>query len=222
MNKIILLISTILTLCLVSCNDYDNFDEPNATLTGRVVYKDNVIGVRTNAMKFELWQDGFGKNTAIDVYVAQDGTYSASLFSGHYKLVRKTGGPWLGEVTDTIRIDVFKNTVFDVPVTPYILLRNESYTVASGKITAKFTLDKIVETSDLSKVKIFLGKYKILDDKSNKDANIEFPATFGENAVTVDIPESLKSEKSLFIRIGAKSTMSDEYCFTQVETIALN
>lgn len=222
MNKIILLISTIVTFGFVSCNDYDNFDEPNATLTGRVVYQDDVIGVRTNVMKFELWQDGFGKNTAIDVFVAQDGTYSASLFKGHYKLVRKTGGPWLGQVTDTIHIDVTKNTVFDVPVTPYLLLRDASYTVADGKITAKFALDKIVETSDLSKVKIYLGKYKILDDKSNKDADIEFPATFGDNTVTVDIPDKLKSEKSLFIRIGAKSTMSSEYCFTQVETITLN
>ena len=143
-TKILFIVACVCFL-LASC-EYDNYDAPSAKLSGRVLYNDAPVGVRTNGTQLELWQDGYELYTKIPVYIAQDGTFSASLFNGQYKLVRLSGAPWEDQPMDTIRIEVKGNTVVDVPVKPYFIIKNESYQKGTGNaITVKFTIDKVVE-----------------------------------------------------------------------------
>ena len=79
-------LATIAILLLASC-EYDNYDMPNAILSGRVVYEGTPVGVRATATRLELWQGGYANRTKIDVNIAHDGTYSAALFNGRYKNV---------------------------------------------------------------------------------------------------------------------------------------
>ena len=118
MKKHILFIIVIISFIFTAC-EYDNFEEPKATLSGSVVYEGKPLGVRTNGTQLELWQDGYALRYAIPVHIAHDGSYSVSLFNGKYKMVRKAGAPWEAQLNDTIIIDVNNNTVFDVPVRPY-------------------------------------------------------------------------------------------------------
>ena len=94
MKKIIPFFIMICCLLAVSSCSYDNFEEPKATLTGKAIYDGEAVGVRSGSSEFALFQDGYALKGSIPVYIAQDGSYSVSLFNGDYKLVRMGNAPW--------------------------------------------------------------------------------------------------------------------------------
>ena len=144
MKKIIPFFIMICCLLAVSSCSYDNFEEPKATLTGKAIYDGEAVGVRSGSSEFALFQDGYALKGSIPVYIAQDGSYSVSLFNGDYKLVRMGNAPWERPSNDTIYITVRGNTVQDIPVTPYFFVRNVSFAKNGNKITARFTINKVV------------------------------------------------------------------------------
>ena len=164
MKKIIPFFIMICCLLAVSSCSYDNFEEPKATLTGKAIYDGEAVGVRSGSSEFALFQDGYALKGSIPVYIAQDGSYSVSLFNGDYKLVRMGNAPWERPSNDTIYITVRGNTVQDIPVTPYFFVRNVSFAKNGNKITARFTINKVVanakqsiNTIGLDGVLYFLG-----------------------------------------------------------------
>src|SRR5660397_127396 len=100
---IILLLIVAFGLSYSGCTQ-DNFDPPTSMLTGTIVYNSTPVGVRSNGTQLELWQYGFKLRSKISVYIAQDGTYSARLFDGNYKLVRLAGAPWANIPLDSIDV----------------------------------------------------------------------------------------------------------------------
>src|SRR5690606_41577865 len=70
---------------------FDNYDEPQSKLFGRVTYNGEALGVRGTgeAVQLQLYQDGYELRNPISAYVAQDGTFEATLFDGEYKLVTR-------------------------------------------------------------------------------------------------------------------------------------
>lgn len=223
MKKIILSIIFVISFVYTSC-EYDNFDEPKATLSGKVVYEGNPVGVRTAGIELELWQDGFGLKKSIPVHVAHDGAYSAVLFNGQYKMVRKAGAPWQPQLSDTILIDVRGNTVTDVPVIPYFVINNESFQKDAGTMTAKFTISKIVESADIAEVRLYLGKSILTDQNKNEhavNAKISDITIGNETLIVTEIPENLMNGAYVFARIGVRSNVSNEFYYTQVQKIDL-
>lgn len=223
MKKSIVYIVTLCILTLTGCQ-LDNYDEPKSMLSGKVVFDGQVIGVRTDGTSFALWQDGYDFKSEIPVHIAQDGSYSVALFDGDYKLTRKGGAPWEEQRGDTILIKVKGNTVYDVVVKPYFVIRNESYSKQAETITAKFIIQKGVETANLSEVKLYVGKSILTDEKQHEAvANCELSTiTIGQEVtVTATIPTGLKNANYVFARIGVRSTASGEFCYTQSSKIAL-
>lgn len=221
-TKILLLTACI--CCLFASCEHDNYDAPNARLSGKVMYEGTPVGVRSNGTQLELWQDGYQLHTKIPVHIAQDGTYSASLFNGRYKMVRLAGAPWEAQPQDTLIIDVKGNTVYDVPVTPYFIIKNESYQKGGSTITAKFTIDKIVASAEATSIEFYLGKNILTDHNKNEGSKKLDLADFAEDqelTITFDIPESLKKEDYIFARIGIQSNKSNEYYYTQVQKVEL-
>jgi hypothetical protein len=155
------------SLFLAGC-EYDNLEAPMSSLSGKVVYNNKPVGVRTNGNQLELWQEGHKLRTLIPVYISHDGTFSASLFDGTYKLVRKGNSAWLQQATDTIVVEVKGNTKVDVPVTPYSTIDNESFVFANNTITANFTVNKIVATTNVEAVRLYLGKTMLTDEGRNE------------------------------------------------------
>ena len=136
MKKIVLytLISAFV-LFIAGCA-YDNYDPPKSSLSGNVTYNNVPVGVRSGATQLELWQyswntRGVVARSKISVYIAQDGSYSARLFDGDYKLVRLKGAPWANQ-TDSISVTVSGDTKADVPVTPYFVITNPTFTPAKS------------------------------------------------------------------------------------------
>lgn len=211
------------TVIFTSC-EYDNFAEPTSILSGRVVYAGEPIGVRTNGPQLELWDDGQELSAQFPIHIAHDGTFSAVLFDGEYKLVRKANSPWLPELTDTLVIQVNGHTEIDIPVQPYFTVSNSSIQQNDGTVTANFTLNKVAETATLDNVNIYFGKNMLIDDVRH-DHKTSIPAADitidGTNSITAEIPATLSSLGYIFIRIGVKSTASGELYYTQVQKINL-
>ena len=218
MKKIIPFFIMICCLLAVSSCSYDNFEEPKATLTGRAIYDGEAVGVRSGSSEFALFQDGYALHGSIPVYVAQDGSYSVSLFNGDYKLVRMGNAPW-----ERPSITVKGNTVQDIPVTPYFSVRNVSFARNGNKVTARFTINKVVADANLENVGIYLGT-GILTDEKQKEAELKLGNTVSlnqENTAEIEIPSGLLNESYLYARVGVKSDKSSEYCYSQSIKVAL-
>ncbi|WP_085536118.1 DUF3823 domain-containing protein [Massilibacteroides vaginae] len=218
-------IIVLIFITLTSC-EYDDFDQPKAMLTGKVVFQGNPVGVRTNGPQLELWESGHALYTKIPVYIAHDGSYSAALFNGKYKLVRLSGAPWEPQSNDTVIIDVKGNTIKDIEVIPYLIVRNESFQKnSSGNISAKFIVDKIVQESNLAEVRLFLGKNILTDQNKHEyvvNADVESIILGQEFEMIAVLPKEISSTDYLFVRIGVRSNKSSEFYYTQTQKIILN
>jgi hypothetical protein len=221
--KFLMTLTATAGLFLAGC-EYDNFDAPESKLSGSVVYDGKAIGVRNNGPRLELWQDGYPLKSAITVYINQDGTFSASLFDGRYKLVRRGDSPWLQQATDTLLVNVKGNTSIDVPVTPYFSITNYSFQKSGNTINAQFVVNKIVQSANVDLVRLYLGKSILTDQvqcELRADGNVG-SLVFGQpTAIAGVIPDNLKNLDHVFARLGVKSTASGEYFYTPVQKIAL-
>lgn len=224
-TKYILTLIAAASLFFAACK-HDNFVEPKATLSGRLLYNGEQTAVRNNAVQLELWQDGFALRAPINVNVAQDGTFSASLFDGTYKLTRKGNAPWLQQSTDTIVVQVKGQTKVDVPVTPYFTIKNTNINIANNTVTANFVVDKVVATgNNLQNVKLYLGSSILTDEvraELRADANVATIVLGANSTITATVPASLRTLTHVFARIGVKSSATGEYNYSQVQKIPVN
>ncbi|MCD8043567.1 MAG: DUF3823 domain-containing protein [Tannerellaceae bacterium] len=158
--------SLFLLLVLLTGCGKDNYDAPDSQLTGRVVYKGEPIQVRGSdeRVRLQLYQDGYDYRTPIEVFVTQDGSFSALLFDGEYKMVtRDNNGPWVNS-RDTTLVTVKGNTHVDMEVTPYFTISNADITLANNVITAKFDITRIVDTAEMDRVILLAGQTAFVDD----------------------------------------------------------
>lgn len=243
-----LYIALVLAAALMACKK-DNFDEPGSVLKGRVVYNGTPVQVRTpqvnatggtttGGVQLELWQYGYQLFTKIPVYVNQDGTFSASLFNGRYKLVRLGGAPWINN-TDSIDIDLNGQMEIDVPVTPYFTISNETFTFnkADSTVSATFTVNNVANTRALDIVSISVGPTQFTD-VTNQIATASKGATAGTQvSISVSIRPSNyggnnnKQKRELlaqllhkqygFVRIGVRAAGVGEQYYTPVHKLDL-
>jgi hypothetical protein len=103
------------------------------------------------------------------VHIDQDGTFSAKLFDGSYKLVRLSGAPWANN-TDSIDVNINGSAVVEVPVKPFFTLGNETYTYAAAdtSLTATFTVARLDATKAADKVSFSIGLTNFVDAQTNQ------------------------------------------------------
>ena len=201
----------------------DNITPPTSQLTGRITYQNQALNVRGSGnVQLELWQRGEYNRNKIQVFVAQDGTYSADLFDGDYKLTRlRDNGPWQNN-TDSISVTVKGNTVVDVPVQPYFTIGTATIAKVGTNVTASFPVTKI-GTRDIEAATLFLS-YRQFVDVSNQFAttskytadltNLSQPVS-----LSVAIPASVKG--TVYARVGVKTQGVGELIYSPVQQITL-
>lgn len=140
-----------LSLLAVSCG-LDNYDEPESFLEGKITYEGKQLGLKgTNGgIQLQLYQDGYANHDPITVYATQDGTFSAVLFDGPYKLVTKDkNGPWVNN-RDTIYVEVKGKTQCEVKVTPYFTISDENITLDNNIVSGTCNIQQIVQDAKIS------------------------------------------------------------------------
>ncbi len=227
----ILLFIFILPYIFASC-EYDNYDEPNATITGRIVYNGEAINVKNNQVTFRLYEPGWelSASTYMNVQVAQDGTFSASVYSGkNYRLIRQDNiGPWVNPTySDTVFVDnCGRNEVVDIPVTPYYLLENASITISNKIVSGSCSVREITAGRNIEYVGLYAGRNVIVDNAfnfgaagaatTNASAGDQVSLTLDLSGLTVSsLPSTLPSTGFIYARMGLKVEGIDAMIYTE-------
>src|SRR5215213_11729290 len=162
-NNLLLLL--IIVSVLGGCKK-DNREPPKSALSGTVIVEGTKqpVGLASNRVQLELWQSGYALFQKIAVYVDQDGTFSANLFDGQYKLVRLSGAPWANN-TDTITVNLKGSATVDVPVKPFFTVANDNVTfnAADTSITATFNVTRLDAGKTADRVSLHLGLTSFVD-----------------------------------------------------------
>ena len=231
MKRILLYGLAVLTgLSTVACQ-YDNYDEPQSFLKGRIVYKGEPIGVEYNNVNFELYEPGWQLRTPINVTVNQDGNYSALLFNATYKLVFQ---PSQGPVR-TIRVNNSDTTVvnlngsqnLDIEVLPYYMIRTPQVSVTGRRVLGSASLEKIITDANarnVERVSLYVSKTSYVDTRTSvATANVTGAAltTPGSLTMAVDVPAFTPSQSFAFARIGVKIVGVEDMIFAPVQRIQL-
>lgn len=224
----------------VSC-EWDNYDEPDALLTGKLVYQGEPLGLSVGEVSFQLYEPGWQLKAPINVIVAQDGSFSALLFDASYKLVIPNNqGPFMNITTngsDTILVDLRGKTTKDIEVVPYYMVRNPQFSVIGSKITASFKAEKIITDAngrDIEKVLLVLNNttlvdgrndYYYKDEKLNYSGKVEINGSdiVDPNSITLslDAPKIVPSQNYFFVRVGIKIVGVEKLIYSPVEKLTI-
>ncbi len=229
--KIFFLIAVIFGF-LASC-EYDNYDEPKSLLQGSIVYNGEPINVAYNAVGFQLYEPGWELSYPIDVAVNQDGSYSALLFNGTYKLIIDPNqGPFRNITnsetqSDTINVQVKGNIQLDVEVMPYYMIRNENFSVSGRTVTATFGIEQIITGTDAKAVEavhLSVHKRQFVDNLNNL-ANTDMAGADITNmssiSMNVTVPSMTPTQDYAFVRIGVKIAGVEDLIFSPVQRVEL-
>src|SRR5688572_23471580 len=215
--KIKLQYISLLACCvsMLSCKK-DNYDAPSNTLSGKFVYQGQTFGVEKDRVPFQLYQFGFGKVGPIGSSFTQEGTYSALLFNGTYKLIIPNGqGPFMWKKTvagdpDSLTINLNGSQVLDLEVTPYYLIKDAQLSGSGGKVNATFKVTKIItdaNAKDIENIRLYINPTQFVSaDNQRGSANIDGIAIADPNNITlsVDVPAFAPAQNYVFARIGLK------------------
>lgn len=213
----------------------DNYSPPSSSLSGRVVYQGEPIGVETNQVPFQLYQFGFGLVGPIASSIDQDGSYSALLFDGEYKLIIPNGqGPFIWKklasgAPDSITINMKGSQTLDLEVMPYYMIRNAQIAASGGKVNATFKAEKIVTGADaknIERVSLYINKTQFVSANSEQriaNADMGGGAITDPNNITlsVTVPTIVPSQNYVFARVGIKIAGVEDMIFSQVKKIQL-
>jgi len=225
MKKYIFLLASIAFL-FASC-EKDNYDAPNALLTGKIVYNGETMQLKHNEVTMQLYEPGWelSNQTYMNVHVAQDGTFSSSVFSGKtYKLIRVANlGPWKNPTTaDTITITVKGNTEIEVPVEPFFTISSATatYDMSSRIMSARFSAEQEDVTKSVEHVGLFVSSTRFVDANTNKYSKT-IPGTSLANLQDIDIalddalPSNISYEEYMFVRVGVKTVGCAQWIYSE-------
>lgn len=211
----------------------DNYSGPASLLTGNLVYQGVPIGVEYNQVPFEIYQYGFGKIGPVSSTINQDGSYSALLFNGNYKLDIPNGqGPFVWPKTasgapDSIAITINGKQTLDLTVTPYYMIRNPQITAAGGNVTATFKAEKIITdpalAQNIASVSLYINNTQFVSS-TNKIAETDLDgnsiADPNNITLTVAIPASVAAQKYVFARIAIQMVNVEDRILSPLQKLS--
>lgn len=220
MKSISNIFSVILLLVLFSGCGKDNFDAPESKLVGRVTYQGQALNLRGTgeAVQLQLYQDGYEKNDPISVFVGQDGTFSALLFDGEYRLTTRDGnGPWVNS-HESVTVNLNGHAEVNLEVTPYFTISNEQLSVSGSAMNASFTINQIVPDAKISRVMLLLSKTQFADDVNNLFRQDFSDVTPGSVNLSADISGNteIAKAKALYARVGVLANGADQAIYSPV------
>ena len=209
-------------LAFIGCKK-DNKEPPSSTITGQIVYQKQPLSVRSGGVELELWQNGYQLTTKIPVYVKDDGSFSAKVFDGDYKLtLLQNNGPWVSS-TDSIDIKVNGSAQVDVNVIPYFMVSGVSYQKNGNTITATINIQEVNTDRSLEAVRLYIGQTVLTDQNFNlvnvSKSSAEIADINEPVVLTADIPAALVTKGYSFVRVGIKTQGVAEMIYSLPEEL---
>lgn len=221
----------LLSVCCLSC-EIDNYEEPEAFFTGRVVYNGEPIHVANDEVRFQLFQSGYTLNGPFDVWMAPDGSFSSLLKPGDFKLKFVDGqGPFQAKMVneqqqDTIFVEFNGSKEMEIEVNPYYMIRNPEININNNTVTANLSIEQILEgedARDVERIQLYLNNKIAITSNSDywiaasEEADL---SNLNNLNLNVAIPDGyLRSY--IFARIGVKIVGVEDLIFSPVEKLNL-
>lgn len=233
---------TFLAVSLSACMEIDNFDGPEAKVSGRII--DQTTGQNMmfdqNDTKIRIWERSYSLNPEPqDLAVMADGTYrNNKLFSGTYNMLPYNGAYWPCDTTFYVPIGK-KGAVQDFYVTPYLHLVDFKYELKGLELTMSCMLHApiVEEMPQVQEIRPFLSlnqhcgyanhidyywsdefKVRIMKDWS-LIANKSLP-NYSKQTYSVTVP--VKAGYTYWCRLGAKvNNAFENYNYTETVKITV-
>ena len=242
MKYMILPALALLLFGLTAC-EKDSFEPPKSTFAGRLVYKGEPILVQSAntgstsdfPVFIELWQQAYNNRSSIRVPIAQDGSFTALLFDGDYKLIVPNGqGPFLWKRTpannpDSLSVALRGSQQMDIEVVPYYMVRSPQFAISSQKVTGTVKLEKIITDAvngkNVERVSLYVNKSQFVDSGNSISAtDLAGSAVKDLNAVTITsgtLPTTVPSQSYVYVRMGLKISGVEDMIYTPVQKLAI-
>ena len=241
MNKFLYnLLIGVSILGMTSCMEIDNFDGPNAHISGRLI--DSTTGENyvtdQGDTHIRIWEMSYSLNpTPQDMIVMMDGNYNnQKLFAGTYDMLPYNGSYW---PCDTVRnVGIGKNTVQDFTVTPYLKIRDFKTELKGTTLTMSCRLfaprteglPMVIEVRPFLSLTQFCGAANKIDYYHTDANRISLRRTWdrlgnmqtGEGADTYTVSVELKHGYTYHVRMGANvNDTHQKYNYSEIVTIAV-
>lgn len=219
--KYFLLIS-VAAFTISSCG-LDNYDEPKSKMLGKITYNGEALNLRGTgeAVRVQLYQDGYELRDNITAYVGQDGTFEATLFDGEYKVVtRDNNGPWVNS-RDTTVVHLKGTTEVELKVTPYFTISNESLTLSGSSLNTTFNINQIVSTAQIDYITLLVSKTSFVDDVCSIARKDFRDQKAGTVTLSMDMSgnKDFTSAAALFARVGVRTVGADQAIYSKIVRI---
>jgi hypothetical protein len=231
MKTIKALILVMMAFGIGAC-EYDNYDGPGSKFEGRVVYQGAPLNLDSRDLKMELWEIGWKKKTKIDVQVGQDGTFSALLFDGDYKLyIPRNTVPFkvpLNEQTqsDTLRVEIRGSKAMDIEVTPYYIVKNSAISNTGRKINASFSVEKIItdaNAKNVDEVFLYVSKTNLVASRNDIGGVVSMKGAdipdLNNVSLSRDVQVLTPDQSYVFARVGVKLAGVEYLIYSPVQKI---
>ena len=131
--------------------------------------------------------------------------------------------PWERPSNDTIHFSVHGNTALDIPVIPYFIIKDATFSKEGSKVKATFKIKKVSESATLKDVCLYIGKTLITSSYTNIGITSlgNSVAMDTELKTEIDIPSNMENEGFIYARIGVHSNQASEVCYTKSTKIEL-
>jgi len=238
MKNILYLLLAVTLLSFVSCQEIDNWDEPDARLYGNVFdeYTGKNLLMDNNDWQIRILDRTWEQNNPGTVAqfqtlaVGRDGVYNNTrLFSGIYDMLPYDGPFW---PVDTVRDVVLeRETQQDFTVKPYLQLSKFTATLNGTNLTLSCNVKAPVITGlpNLFEVKGFLslttfcGNSNYINIAEYNNLRKQINKTWAAEVGTADNkdytmgPFPVKSGYTYYVRIGANvNALSRRYNYTEI------
>lgn len=231
MNTTFRFLTVLLAASLLLACEKDNFDAPAARLAGRLLYQGEPVYVEYDRVRYELYQDGFGKTGPLGSTFTPEGEFSHQLFDGDYKMIIPIGqGPFVSRRNaagnaDTILINLRGSESLDIEVTPFWRVLNPILSAGEGKVAGTFGVEQIAtgeDARDIESATLFVSKTAFANTQTNvatagiSGADITDPNSI---SLSVDIPDIQPVQNYVFATIGIKFVGVDDLIFSATERL---
>jgi len=206
--KLILLLSVVFCSC-----EIDNYDEPNATFTGKIIDGQTGEPIQTRqpeGIQIRMIQEGYESPVPYDFWAKNDGTFKNSkLFGGTYEVIVQAG-PFQNSVTKTITLKEGNVVDETFEVEPYVRISNIIISASGSTISGSYNLSMGNGTTQVKYSRLIAHVSPILHkntDNLKTSENIDLTAVSSSNIQTLSFNSEITglSPGTYYVRVAVES-----------------
>ncbi|MDR1221806.1 MAG: DUF3823 domain-containing protein [Tannerella sp.] len=213
--------------CFYGC-DLDNYDAPNATLTGRLVDSETNEAMPTqtpNGARIRIYEfyKGEWSPQPYDFWVKQDGSFeNRSAFAGRYRITAE------GAFADfePVETDISGTTTLDIRVTPYLRLSVNAVPGAGGEVTLSTQISRSANAPKIRTVSFVCGKTPYVDKNTFvKKTDLDVNSVSDDEIISQTYSATLTGltpNSTVYVRVGAfANNAGSHYNYSNVLEVKL-